>query len=223
MKILIAECVFEILNSTNELQEYFKDFLYSGKQDADLAIQYQKDAEKSEYEKVVDIFFEITTYLINKKCVRIHSSCIKVGEDAIGFLAPSGTGKSTHTRLWQKYCEKQVVVVNDDQTYYKLKNDGIYAFSSPLAGKHKKYANVSAKLKAFVVLKQGVENKFYKLDKLTSTKLIYKQLFLPGDKSGYEKTFEIFEKILELIPIYFLECDISQNAFKTCYSGIFGE
>ena len=116
-----------------------------------------------------------------------------------------------------------MVVINDDQTYYKYKNGGIYAFSSPLAGKHKKYANDSAKVKAFVVLKQAKENKFVRLDKLTATKLIYKQLFLPSSKAGYEKTFEIFEKILELIPIYLLECDISENAFKTCYSGVFGE
>ena len=44
--------------------------------------------------------------------VAIHSSCIVYRQKAVLFLGESGTGKSTHTRLWQEY-RAGAVLLND--------------------------------------------------------------------------------------------------------------
>ena len=41
------------------------------------------------------------------------------------FTAQSGTGKSTHIKLWKKHFGKDVDIVNGDKPIVRVFNDGI--------------------------------------------------------------------------------------------------
>ena len=47
--------------------------------------------------------------------VAVHGSCIVNGGRAVLFLGESGTGKSTHTRLWRQLLGEGVQFFNDDK------------------------------------------------------------------------------------------------------------
>lgn len=59
------------------------------------------ESKLAEYEYLLSgiMFFDMA---INEMRLPIHASAIKYKGDAIVFSAPSGVGKSTHAKLWQK-------------------------------------------------------------------------------------------------------------------------
>lgn len=63
--------------------------------------------------------------LLNYNGFCLHSSAIAVDNKAVLFAAKSGTGKSTHTRLWREYFgEDKAVMINDDKPAIRLMDDG---------------------------------------------------------------------------------------------------
>ncbi len=50
----------------------------------------------------------------------LHASAIVVGNSAYLFSASSGTGKSTHTKLWQECFGDKAVIINDDKPVIRI-------------------------------------------------------------------------------------------------------
>ena len=80
----------------------------------------------------------------------MHASVVTCGGEAFMFLGKSGTGKSTHSRLWLEHIAG-TSLLNDDN-------------GSPWSGKTPCYKNESARLKAVVRLSQAPVNKMEKLE-----------------------------------------------------------
>ena len=79
------------------------------------------------------------------------------------FLGPSGTGKSTHARLWLQYIDG-TELVNDDNPVVRIYQDGAATvFGSPWSGKTPCYRNVRYPLGGIVMLSQAPYNKIHRL------------------------------------------------------------
>ena len=65
-----------------------------------------------------------------------HGSVIAVDGEAYLFTAKSGTGKSTHTRLWREMLGDKAVMVNDDKPFLRVMDDHVLVYGSPWNGKH---------------------------------------------------------------------------------------
>lgn len=220
MKVKIADKTFLVKNETNKLLDYFSDFTTKCKENFVLDYSnYNGDF----YDRLYGLFNDIILSLLRSaNTLRIHSSCIKAGERVYAFGAPSGTGKSTHSALWEKYCKEKVVYVNDDQPFFALSDGKVVAYGSPLAGKENKYSAECGELKAFVILKQAKENKIYQIGKKEAFKLLFKQVFLPKAIKDSEKTLELLGIFTDIVPVYIMECDISEQAFSVCYEALSG-
>lgn len=66
------------------------------------------------YRKISEIMVEHDTFLF-------HCSAVAVDGRAYLFTAPSGTGKSTHTRLWREVFGERAVMVNDDKPLLQVR------------------------------------------------------------------------------------------------------
>ena len=87
-----------------------------------------------------------------------HASVVCRGGKAYMFLGPSGTGKSTHTRLWLKYIEGSRLL-NDDNPVVRIEADGeAEVYGSPWSGKTPCYVNEHYPLGAIVRLRQAPHN-----------------------------------------------------------------
>ena len=74
------------------------------------------------------------------------------------FLGPSGTGKSTHTRLWLRYIDGSRLL-NDDNPVVRIEADGeAEVYGSPWSGKTPCYVNEHYPLGAIVRLRQAPHN-----------------------------------------------------------------
>lgn len=159
---------------------------------------------------------------IEKKVIPIHASTIVKDSEAVLFLGESGTGKSTHTRLWLEYIENSYLL-NDDSPLLLIKNDKIFVCGSPWSGKTHCYRSEIVPLKAIVRLSQYPENKMNCLGKLNSIGAIQPSFapFLAYDEQVSEKIIHIIDNILKDTPIYELKCRLDKQAAEVAYAMIY--
>lgn len=150
-----------------------------------------------------------------------HASCVVVDDEAYLFSADSGVGKSTHTGLWMKYlAEKKPYILNDDKPAIRVFEDGIYAYGTPFSGKHDISENKKVKIKGICFLERGETNSIRKLPSGEAIKLFLEQTTNYLGKENMEKLLDVMEKILLQVPIYQLQCNMSEEAVKVSYGGM---
>lgn len=153
--------------------------------------------------------------------ILLHSSIISYDGKAYGFLGRSGTGKSTHTRLWFKYVNG-VDIVNGDKPILEYKNGEFWAYGTPWMGKEGWGKNTLACLKGLCFLEQAQENEIVPLSKSQAVARIFTQVFLPEEETAVAQTLELIDKLVEIIPMYLLKCTISQDAVRCSYEALTG-
>ena len=102
-----------------------------------------------------------------KMTMLMHASVIRC--DGYGYLmtAPSGTGKSTHTRLWYDNipgCD----LMNDDNPVVRVVDGKAIIYGSPWSGKTPCYRNIQAPIGAIVRIQQRPKNEIRKLGPIES-------------------------------------------------------
>ena len=196
----------------------------------DYTLQVQKESDKTTgyiiYQKnlitlvpIVDTFwieyllsqYAISYIMAKNNALILHGSSFIYKDMGIILSAKSGTGKSTHSRLWQQY--ENVKVINDDKNILKIKDDDIYIYGSPWSGKHMLDNNVSAKLTSIVFLYQNKENVIERLTPLDAFKRLMGQLVLPT-KENQDLWNKIMDKLIEL-PVFLLGCNMEKEAYLT--------
>jgi hypothetical protein len=138
------------------------------------------------------------------------------------FSAPSGTGKSTHTNLWQQiFGEDRAVIVNDDKPVLRLEAGDIYVYGTPWSGKSRLNNNLRVPLGAIIFLSQAKENRIRRLDNKEALRLlIYQSQHPGGDRVRMDRLLVLLDELLQRIPIYQLECDVSFDAVEVVYREI---
>ena len=72
--------------------------------------------------------YAISYIMAFNQALIFHGSSFIYKDMGIILSAKSGTGKSTHSRLWQKY--ENVVVINDDKNILKIEGNDLICYSS---------------------------------------------------------------------------------------------
>lgn len=102
-------------------------------------------------------------YVLSKNGLLIHASAVIKDNFGYAFLGVSGTGKSTHSRLWLEHITGSELL-NDDNPVIRIKKDGsVHIFGSPWSGKTNCYVAKSAPLKALYRLEQSAYNSYVPL------------------------------------------------------------
>ena len=154
--------------------------------------------------------------LLEHDGIVFHASAVEYQGKAYLFSAPSGTGKSTHTRLWQSVLD-DATVFNDDKPSLRL-IDGIwYAFGTPWSGTGVN-CNAKVPLAGICFLKQASENKIRRLSKFEAAQKIYWQT--GHTFKGVERLDFLLSHVEELvrqIPVYELENRPEPEAARLSY------
>lgn len=153
----------------------------------------------------------------------LHSAAASYKGQAILFSAPSGTGKSTHTSLWEKYYEDDVELFNDDTPIIIRQGDGLFACGTPWSGKSEINQDLILPLKAIVCLKQGKENSIRKLTTMESVVRLLNETRKPMFEELMKKHMDFIGDLIKKTPIYELTCDISKEAVDLVKNTVFPE
>lgn len=161
---------------------------------------------------------------LHRRTIAIHSSCIVYKNKAVLFLGESGTGKSTHTRLWKEYITG-ASLLNDDSPLIRIEGEKVYVYGSPWSGKTPCYKQERYELKGCVRLSQAPYNRIEKLSILQAYGAIHPSCppeFAYDDKL-YDEVSEIIGHILLKVPCYHLACLPDKKAVQLSSSTIFDE
>lgn len=137
----------------------------------------------------------------------IHSSCIVYQDKAVLFLGESGTGKSTHTRLWREHIGG-AVLLNDDSPMIRVEEGKVWAYGSAWSGKTPCYKQERYELVACVRLSQAPYNRIQKLSVLQAYGAIHPSCApeFAYDDALYDEVSRIIGQILSVVPCYHLAC-----------------
>jgi hypothetical protein len=159
----------------------------------------------------------------DKMTVLMHASVVR--KDGRGYLClgVSGTGKSTHTQNWLKYIPG-TDLMNDDNPVVRVCDDGVArVFGSPWSGKTPCYRNVEAPIGGFLQLKQAPHNKIHRMSIVEGyASLLPSCSVMKWDRRDYVGTSDTVSKLLELVPVYFLENLPDEDAVRMSYGAISG-
>lgn len=171
----------------------------------------------NDYLESLAIYRKVCEYLISKDIVLFHGSCIAVDNMAYLFTAKSGTGKSTHTKLWREYFKNRAIMVNDDKPLIRISND-IMVYGTAWSGKHHLDNNISVPLKAICILERDNFNHIEKVGKKEVYPIFLQQIYRPKDIPKMMKTLSLLDILTNKVELYRLGCNISQEAVLTAYN-----
>ncbi len=146
-----------------------------------------------------------------------HAAVVSYKDRGYLFLGKSGTGKSTHARLWLKHVAG-TDLLNDDNPVVRV-FDGARAvvYGSPWSGKTPCYKNQEFALGGFVLLSQAPYNKIARLRGVQAFAALVP--CISGKRwerviaDGLHKT----ENALAMnVPVWYLECLPDEAAAKLC-------
>lgn len=156
--------------------------------------------------------------------VAIHTSVIEYQGRTVLFLGESGTGKSTHTRLWRENIGN-AVLLNDDSPILRIIDGKPWMFGSPWSGKTPCYKNESYPLAACVRLSQAPYNKIHRLSIPQGYAAIHPSCppDFAYDDALYDHISNTLSDVLAQIPMFHLECLPDADAARLSCKTVFGE
>ena len=168
---------------------------------------------------VMMLMFAFST--AQKNTLLMHSSVTVKDGKAYLFLGKSGTGKSTHSRLWIENidgCE----LLNDDNPVLRVGSDGeVRVYGSPWSGKTSCYRNLDYPVGAIVDLHQAKVNRIHRQSLLEAYVSVYVSY------SGYRFIKEMAdglhvtnEQIVGTVPCFTMDCLPNADAAQLCYNTV---
>lgn len=150
----------------------------------------------------------------------VHASVIRHNEGGYVFLGRSGTGKSTHSRLWLNNIEDSVLL-NDDNPVIRIINGEAIVFGTPWSGKTHCYKNESVPLKAVVRLSQAPYNKITRNIPLQAyASLMPACSCMRWDRTSTDALHRTVEKVISRVKCWHLECLPDADAAHTCHKAV---
>lgn len=161
--------------------------------------------------------------LVFRNVLLMHGSALCIDGQAIIFTAPSGTGKSTHARMWRDAFGDRVWMINDDKPMLRIEPGQVTACGTPWNGKHKLGCNGSAPLKAIVSLNRGEENRIVPMGKAEAFPVLRRQTFGSKDPAIAARILSLQAELLNAVDFYRLWCDQTPEAARVAYKGVMSE
>ena len=158
--------------------------------------------------------------IIPHAAVSMHASVVVNDGMAVLFMGKSGTGKSTHTRLWLEHIPGSSLL-NDDNPIVRIVGDEVIAYGSPWSGKTHCYKNESAPAAGFVRLKQAPHNRYMPCEDIAAFKAL-----LPGssvlrqDKTLHSILCGTLIEIAGMTKVGEMECLPDKDAVETCFKSV---
>ena len=231
MKLKIADFNWEINEKYDTLSEEGKGFLASFDvadfsltvSDKDLILENSLSEFpcSNSYLEYIAVLRKMAEILPLNNGFVLHSACIDAQGEGVAFLAPSGTGKTTHLMSWIKYLKDKVTIVNGDKPIVRFMGNTPIAYGTPWMGKEKLGQNTKTALKHLCFIERALENKALEISKEEAVEKILNQIYMPkNNPEATFKTIELADKLLSSCKLWTIYCNLDENAGEIVYKTI---
>lgn len=162
---------------------------------------------------------------IENDAIAIHSSTIVYRGGAVLFLGESGTGKSTHTRLWREHIEGARLLNDDSPVIRHIDGGSAVAYGSPWSGKTPCYKDEHYPIRAICRLSQAPHNRIRRLSAIEAIGALLPSCppAFAHDTALQDAICAIIGRVISSVPIYRLECLPDADAARLSCRTIFAE
>lgn len=171
---------------------------------------------KIENRSIVDYALRVAfnNIVIANKGLIVHSSAIHYQNKGLIFSAPSGTGKSTHTKFWRE--NLGAGIINDDlPALMPMDNKRIMVCGTPWSGSTDLFSNLCVPLDAIIVISRHHINEIYQMSISEIIHALFPRCLFPYHSPLLLDTaFDTFKKIIGSVPVYHLKCTPTLEAAK---------
>lgn len=169
------------------------------------------------------LLFALSMAGLRHNMLLIHASSTVYNGQAMMFLGESGTGKSTHSRMWLENING-ATLLNDDAPAVRLLPDGtVRTYGTPWSGKTPCYINTFYPLAAFVRIKRAPYNRLTRQDTIRAFGAVLPSCLptLQQEETTLDPLCDTLSHILANVPVYVMECLPNDDAARVCCNGLF--
>lgn len=163
---------------------------------------------------------KLSEALIDYDTILFHASALAVDGQGYLFAALSGTGKSTHSRLWREMYGDRVTMINDDKPFIHVGEDEVRVYGSPWDGKHHLSTNTSVPVKAICILTRDTTNHIERIKADEAFAILYQQTYRSKDPTKLAHTIDLITRMADKVALYRLGCNMDPDAARVSYEGM---
>lgn len=197
-----------------------KERMRSAAQDERDGIPVRKFSDR--YLETLALCRKAAAKLIDYDTVLFHGSAVARDGKVYLFTAPSGTGKTTHTRLWLHEFS-DAFVLNGDKPLLHAEDGRIMACGTPWQGKENLGCNRILPLEAICLIERSEENRIERVAQSEALTFLLKQTHMPEDPASVLKTLRITGKLCSPennVRLYRLGCNMDPEAAHFSFGGM---
>ena len=199
---------------------------------ADIAYERQRSARADALEGVavreyanpyletLAVYRKLAQLLVQDDILLMHGAVVAVDGQAYLFTAKSGTGKTTHTRLWMQQFGDRAVMVNGDKPLLHVTNTGVTVYGTPWDGKEHLSRNIACPLKAVCILTRSETNHIERISPKEALTMLCQQSYRPAQPAALRKTLALVDLLSSSVPLYKLGCNMEPEAALVAYHGM---
>ena len=157
--------------------------------------------------------------MVMRDGISLHASLVEKDGFGVIFLGPSGMGKSTQAKLWEKYLDADFII--GDRPGLRKINGKWIGFGMPWDGKDAIHRQTSVPVKALVWLEQAKENRIVPMNPVQAMTVMLKQAMMPvWDDRAMDGATEMMGTLAREVPMYHLRCLPDKAAVRLTYETI---
>ena len=235
MKCRFADINYEINSVYSGVKRACRDYIIPDSSECDEVITITEEDINSEkndggystqYLEFIALCRKISNRLPLHGGFLLHSAVFDVDGTGVALAASSGTGKTTHMLLWQKYLGERLTVVNGDKPFVRFSDNEPntpYAYGTPWNGKEKLGCNMRTPLRHICFIERAQENSCEKIGRNEAINLIFKQIYIPTEPQAAANALALTDKLLSSSALWRIRCNMDISAAETAYGAIFGK
>lgn len=228
--ISMAGLTVDVACESENAKIFFRDYLtnadradFSARPDAAEAAQRIQEGMSASSAELLSLHRSLAEQLPRFDRLLIHGAAIEYQGQGFLFTAPSGTGKSTHIRLWRQYLGSKVGIVNGDKPILNLSGDTPLVCGSPWAGKENWQRPVQVPLKAIILLRRGQSDSIRQVNPSDWLFPLMNQIYRPQNGEALQRTLALTDRLLRGVKVYCLECTPTEAAVQAVFSTLTNE
>lgn len=230
-----ADLSFRIETLYASFERMCKDYICEAPVSADFEIcstqeAIEKERERAEkegcskrrdgYLECLSILRAICGKILASDVFLIHGALIEYAGQGYLFIAKSGTGKTTHIRLWQQvFGAEKVCIVNGDKPLFRRIDGRFYGYGTPWCGKEHYNCNKRVPLCGIVCLHRDTSNRIVPISAEAAFPFLLSQIMVT-DSPDLARQMELAGDMLEKTPCYDLYCNMAPEAARTAFAGL---
>ena len=227
----IANKIIEVHALFETTEEFCRDFITEGEPDFTVTVTPEDiRQEKRRFDEsnaagenkttdngmeVLVLHRKIARQMLEYDTLLFHGAALCYEDQAYIFAAGSGTGKTTHSRLWLRYI-KGARMLNGDKPMLQIRDGAVYCCGTPWRGKESYGGNEVRPLKAIVFLKRSPTNYIEKISSSEAFPEMIRQAYRPPD-GNLSKAVSLISQMGKSVEYYRLSCNMTVGALQTSF------